>query len=341
MLNDAETARQFLEDNDLKQADIAREMGMPRQNLHRYLNGRTPPAGFWANFRKAGDKLRKSILTTKDPIRLFYENCHQPHEYYWPKAMSIASMDPAHCINDDCFGTRLVHLRNTTTYSAIDFRCRNWKCEKCTPWLRQRWQKHIEILMQREQMPDCMTVLQFADKDWRYIRDRITSAGGEYIRVMVGRETYRVYATNLPNARNGAVEPLFQDIQHIPTAGFQGRPRRITASRGWALARASRESNDWELVRILGGIGNLRVKQAAEELGATSLSWNTFLFPPDKIPELISKVQWLSNNPQGAEEESCQISTMEGHLLPPLGSRGSPSELLQPELPIGLGLQGR
>ena len=220
----------------------------PRESARQYLveNG----------LSQAGDKLRKSILTAKDLIRLFYENCHQPHEYYWPKAMSIASMDPAHCINDDCFGTRLVHLRNTTTYSAIDFRCRNWKCEKCTPWLRQRWQKHVEILMQREQMPDSMTVLQFADKDWRYIRDRITSAGGQYLKLMVGRETYRVYATNLPNARDGALEALFQDIQHIPTAGFPGRPHRVQASRAWAIA--SREPHDWESVALLVGIRSFR-----------------------------------------------------------------------------------
>jgi len=88
---------------------------------------------------------------------------------------------------------------------AVDFRCWNWKCERCVEWWKRRWKEHLSVLVKYEKMPDCLAVLQFVDKDWRYIRDRITRAGGQYLRVMVGRETYRVYATNLPNAREGSL----------------------------------------------------------------------------------------------------------------------------------------
>ena len=60
MVDSPETARKFLEDNNLSQADMAREMGISRQNIHRYLTGRTPPAGFWVDFEQAGDKRKYS-----------------------------------------------------------------------------------------------------------------------------------------------------------------------------------------------------------------------------------------------------------------------------------------
>ena len=59
MVSDPQSARRFLKDKGLSQADIARELGISRQNLHRYLTGRTPPDGFWADFEKAGDKLSR------------------------------------------------------------------------------------------------------------------------------------------------------------------------------------------------------------------------------------------------------------------------------------------
>ncbi len=67
VVNDPQSARRYLVENSLSQADMAREMGIPRQNLYRYLTGRTPPAGFWADFEKGGDKLRRTILKTRRP----------------------------------------------------------------------------------------------------------------------------------------------------------------------------------------------------------------------------------------------------------------------------------
>jgi len=122
-------------------------------------------------------------------------------------------------------------------------------------------------------------------------------------------------------------------LQYI--TGFRGRPQRVKASKAWAMA--SREPKDWEEVAILGGIESRMVKQAAEELGAIWGSWNTFILPPDKIDELISKVRGESNYPQGADEESCPTSTMEGHLLPPPENKELPSESPLPEVSTGSG----
>ena len=157
MVTEPESARQFLADHGLSQADIAREMGKLRQTLNRYLNGeRTPPEKFWAQFDEAGDKLRKSLLIDQHPLIAFYVTCHHPQEYFWPK---VVSLDPVTFINDDCFGTKLLHLKNTWKYMVVDFRCWNWKCERCVEWWKSRWREHLLHLVEAGKMPEGLTDL--------------------------------------------------------------------------------------------------------------------------------------------------------------------------------------
>lgn len=157
-----------------------------------------------------------------------------------------------------CSHTIGIHLANGSIHKAVRVRCKCWKCEGCSAWLKTRWAKHINNIL-----GETKTWLYSVPKnEWRKFQRKCKKNNIKYIRFALETE-YNVMVNARLSWSGEMVITSYNIIHDILKNIYYSRKRcPIKSSPAWELP-AVQSSEDKMIGKIRHSIP--KIKQILEE----------------------------------------------------------------------------
>lgn len=206
----------------------------------------------------------------------------------WRTAYKMASKTQVHsCV----YVTVLRNRKNPTKHLAQAVLCGTWSCPTCSPWLKRRWEMHLNPLLSESSV---VHRLEIDESRWNAVRAMITREKGNYVRFRISERTLVILTdADIMPSDGVPVRERAKALRDILVAVPLGS-RRVSTSRGWKLEKQQEGSGEWEVVgttpdrietveQVLRSMGIIPSTFEGEESPAPSafLSW--------EVPE-----EWLA-----------------------------------------------